>query len=122
PCLTSTYGSRLPLRAMFTTAGARLVHRATGRLRCLLPNHPNGTAAPVDEFQSNGTVSQDCRPGMGDFCGVAGRSESDFRDRTGPYRGRLAPTHDPGWGWTEFLDGCLPGRFCRSTLALAGYL
>jgi hypothetical protein len=25
------------------------------------------------------------------------------------------------WRWTEFLDGCIPGRFCRSKLVFAGY-
>src|ERR1017187_2837297 len=118
----STYGSHSPLGPRSPRAGARLVHRTAGRLRRFLSNHPNGLAPSVDEFQCDGTSSENRRPGVGDLRGIACRSESGFRDGTRPRRVRLAPTHDSGWRWTEFLDGRLLGRFCRSTLVLASYL
>src|SRR5450759_2326393 len=99
-------------------AGARLVRRTTGRFRRLLPDNPNGPTSSVDEFSCNGAISEDYRPGMGDLHAVACRSEVGLRGGAGPCRVRLAPAHDPGWRWTEFLDGCLPGSFCRSTLVL----
>ena len=34
----------------------------------------------------------------------------------------LAPAYDPVWRWTEFLDGCVPGRFCPSKLVFVGHL
>src|ERR1035441_5782223 len=91
-----------------------MVRRA---IRCfcrLLPDHPNGPAASVDKFLCNGTRAEDYRPGLGDLRTVACRSKAGLRHRAGPSRFRLAPAHDPVWRWTEFLDGCIPRRFCRS--------
>ena len=40
---------------------------------------------------------------LGDLRAVACRSTAGLRYRVGPSRCRLAPTHDPGWRWAEFL-------------------
>jgi hypothetical protein len=97
----STYGLRSPLRATFTMCRRAIGSPAqSDAFRRFLRDNSDGPASSVDEFQSNGRSSEDYRPGMGGLCAVECRSEVDLRNRAGPYRVRLAPTHDSGRRWT----------------------